>query len=268
MNNKRLIILVSTFLVLLLAYVVQLFFLKDSNESVIKTLDKEDIEEVIEVDKEEESIFGYIEEIDLEEDIRDPFGYPESSKDEFDVREKDFINKINLLVSSMELENIKSQQSTEDSVDVVSDVDVVNVISSDDLVKNEIDSIIEKNSTKYSIDAKLISAIIQQESSFKSTVENINTNSTVSRGLMQLNSETAPWIAKELGLEYKEGMEFDPETNIEMGTFYLSHLKAILDDRDFILTAYSRGPKGAYDYKLNNGTYSSEYSKSIVSLIK
>lgn len=264
MKNKRLIVLVGIFILVLSVFLVKVFILDKEDvikqNSVIKeVIDEDEVE--FELIEDEKSVFGFIDDVDLSESyLRDPFGSPSSVEEEFIDRENSFINKINLMVSAMELEKLKATSATGEETEGDNSVP---------LNDNEVDitPIIEKFSSKYSIEKELIAAIIQHESSFEINAQSKNVNGTVDRGLMQLNSDTAPWLAKEIGLEYKEGIEFDPEVNIEMGAFYLRHLTDILNDQDFIITAYNKGPKGAYDYKLTNGNYSSEYSKTVRSLI-
>ena len=132
----------------------------------------------------------------------------------------------------------------------------------------QLEQIIARETKKYSIDPKWVHSIIENESNYDPSAINENKDAqgvvkTVDRGLMQINSDTAPWLARKIGLPYTEGMEFNIETNIAMGTFYLSYLKGIYSDMDFIFTAYNRGPSGANIYREKNGTYESDYSKLI-----
>lgn len=263
MRNMKLLILVVVFIVLSLLGLYKLFpdILSGKEDEVIKPV-KQDTVEIIEAPKVdvEESIFGYIEDMDIEGSIRDPFDYPLSAKSEYEQREKDFLAKLELLVRLMELE----KGNIEGNVDHIGETDIQEYLNSSG-TEEDISDIIASIGSKYGIEEGLISSIISNESSNKKDTESKNSDGSTDRGLMQINSGTAPWLAKELGLEYKVGMEFDPSINIEMGAFYLNHLKGVLDDTDFILTAYNRGPQGAYDLKRSTGSYSSDYSKKVLS---
>lgn len=136
----------------------------------------------------------------------------------------------------------------------------------------ELTPLITPIALKHNIEPTWLLAVIKKEGKFDTNQvnENIEDNGkleSVDRGLMQINSKTAPWLATKLGLKYSEGMEFNTETNLEMGAFYLSYLKNISPELDFIFTAYNRGPSGANTYKANNGTYETPYSKDIKALL-
>ncbi len=72
-------------------------------------------------------------------------------------------------------------------------------------------------SDKYNLDRYLVMALIKAESNYI-----YDAHSGVARGLMQITDETADWIATKLSLDNFDIL--DPETNINMGCFYLSYL--------------------------------------------
>jgi soluble lytic murein transglycosylase-like protein len=102
---------------------------------------------------------------------------------------------------------------------------------------NNIDQIINQASQQYGVPAKLIKAVIQQESSFNSNA----VSKTGAAGLMQL----MPGTAKSLGVSDV----FDPEQNILAGSKYLKQLLDKFDGKiDLALAAYNAGPANVDKY--------------------
>ncbi len=95
---------------------------------------------------------------------------------------------------------------------------------------------IEKYSGEYGLDKYLVMGVINAESSFDHEA-----HSGVARGLMQLTEDTAKWIAGEIGIEYYEDIEENPEQNIKMGCYYLSYLIERYENVQTALAAYNAG---------------------------
>lgn len=131
-------------------------------------------------------------------------------------------------------------------------------------VDESISNIVRRISSKYEIPYEMVMGVIQGESNFNVNAVYVNTNGTTDRGIIQLNSNTAPYLAKRLGIPYSIGIEFVPEIAIEMGVLYLSdHYKESNGDIDRTLSSYNRGPTGATNYFKKHGTYETSYSKKI-----
>lgn len=111
---------------------------------------------------------------------------------------------------------------------------------------------IETYSEKYGVDKYLAYAIIKAESNFnKDTVSRRG-----AKGLMQIMDKTAAWCADKIG---KDGYDlFEPEDNIELGTFYVAYLLDYYDGNEQNAVAAYNAGHGNVDSWLSN----SEYSKN------
>ena len=107
---------------------------------------------------------------------------------------------------------------------------------------------------KYDLDPYYVAAIIWTESKFR--------NSAVSdkgaTGLMQIMPETGEWIAGKLKLKgYSSAALSAPETNIQMGCWYLSYLYEQFKNWDTVAAAYNAG-HGNVSKWLGNSDYSKD----------
>ncbi len=92
---------------------------------------------------------------------------------------------------------------------------------------------IERYATQYNLQPAFVTAIIRNESSFRTNAE----SGVGARGLMQMMPDTAEWIAGKLGDDhYHFDMMWDAETNIRYGCWYLGYLSDLFAG-DPILTA-------------------------------
>ena len=87
------------------------------------------------------------------------------------------------------------------------------------------------------LSAELVAAVIWTESKYDA----LAVSAKGARGLMQLMPSTAKWCALEIGLEYSDEMLFDPDYNIELGTFYLAYLMNKFGDETLAVAAYNAG---------------------------
>lgn len=113
-------------------------------------------------------------------------------------------------------------------------------------------SMILEYSKEYNLDPYLVASIINVESKFdKDAISQKD-----ARGLMQISPSTGKWGSEVLEIEsYKEDILFDPETNIRIGTWFLSTLFKEFDGNlDLVLAAYNAG-SGNVNKWLNDEKY-------------
>jgi len=104
--------------------------------------------------------------------------------------------------------------------------------------KLEYAELIEKYAAQYGIDPYFVAAVIHTESGFDPEA----ISSAGAMGLMQIMPETGEWIAGKLGVEdFTADDLLNPETNIEMGCWYLQFLQERFDTLPVIMAAYNAG---------------------------
>lgn len=116
----------------------------------------------------------------------------------------------------------------------------------------------------YDMSYELVLALIKAESEFKSDVVSYNNSSL---GLFQLNKNTYPSLAKELGI--KNFNVFNPKHNSRAGIYYLVKIredllkKGLCDEEilPIMLITYHRGKTGAKKYISRNGVTSKYVNK-------
>jgi soluble lytic murein transglycosylase len=118
-------------------------------------------------------------------------------------------------------------------------------------------------SLKYGFDPIFVMSVISHESRFKPTT----VGSFGEIGLMQIRPETAKWISKKLKIGYS-GKKKDlksPETNIRIGTAYLSYLRGHFDSQARLyLAAYNMG-QGNVASALDRHIWPKEYASHVMS---
>ncbi len=113
--------------------------------------------------------------------------------------------------------------------------------SSDKRLETIAHSVYEE-SEKYSIDYRLVLAVMKVESNFK----NDAVSSRGARGLLQIKPSLARYIAKDTGMSFShENALHEPEKNIKIGVNYLSKLIHMFENLVSALHAYNVGPTKA-----------------------
>lgn len=105
----------------------------------------------------------------------------------------------------------------------------------------------EQNDLSYNIFCR----VAFNESRFKPTVENTNSNGTVDRGLCQINDSCVELLIENEIINSKEDL-FDPYKNIDAYVFLMSYHKDFTDDEKLALLRYQVGA-GAFKNKYDNG---------------
>ncbi len=90
----------------------------------------------------------------------------------------------------------------------------------------------------YDVEPALIASLINEESSF----DNLCESPSGAIGLMQIMPDTAEWLSVRMGIsDYTVTKLYEPQFNINMGTFYLRYLLDRFTDNYTALCAYNAG---------------------------
>ena len=116
---------------------------------------------------------------------------------------------------------------------------------------------IEKYSQEYKVDPKVVISVMKVESDFNPSAQ----SHTNAKGLMQIMPDTSKHIAKLLKLNPNSIDLNDPETNIQLGTYYLKYLMNNFHNMDTVFAAYNAGFGN-----VNNWLKDEKYSSDGVSL--
>ena len=109
---------------------------------------------------------------------------------------------------------------------------------------------IEEAARENNVKPAFLAAIILCESSYRKDAE----SSVGARGLMQVMSETATWIAGKLDEEssYNFQMMYDPLANIRYGSWYIGFLsKMFAGDPVLVASAYHAGQNKVSEWLMN-----------------
>lgn len=115
----------------------------------------------------------------------------------------------------------------------------------------EYSSSVERYSSVYDVDPNIIYSIINVESKFNPDA--LSKKGAV--GLMQITPKTGEYIASLLNKDdYDENSLYEPEINIEFGTFYISKLNRDFNGNlNYIFAAYNGGEGNVRKWIQNKG---------------
>lgn len=117
--------------------------------------------------------------------------------------------------------------------------------------------IIKKESSKYGLDYRFVLAVMREESRFQADVSSW----AGAQGLLQIMPTTGAGLAQQLGIpSYRREMLLNPETNIAMGTYFLSNLLKTYDGKHYLaLAGYNAGPGNANRWLRQNPGITEEF---------
>ncbi|MBM7561234.1 lytic transglycosylase domain-containing protein [Fusibacter tunisiensis] len=123
-----------------------------------------------------------------------------------------------------------------------------------------------KYADRFDIPYSLVLSIIDLESNFDREIVGADQD----RGYMQIIPGTEKWLAtefgEELGLEYDPSRIFESEYNLALGIKYLDLLMdSYGSNYERILSEYNRGPTNLAKYYEAYKTYSTSYSRTVLS---
>lgn len=101
---------------------------------------------------------------------------------------------------------------------------------------NRYQAIVEREASRYNLDASLLRGIIWTESKFRPKAE----SNRGAKGLMQLMPQTAAFCAQNLQIPLQPDSLTDPEINIRLGAYYFRYLLDKFDETQAI-AAYNAG---------------------------
>lgn len=106
---------------------------------------------------------------------------------------------------------------------------------------------VSASAEKFGIDPYLVYSVMKAESKFEADAR----SHKEAQGLMQITPETAMWAMDKMGIS---GDIFDPEVNIEVGSWYLAKLTSDHDGNiTAALAAYNAGSTNVNKWKNESG---------------
>ncbi len=96
---------------------------------------------------------------------------------------------------------------------------------------------VTKYAAEYGVPEYIVYAVIKVESDFASNA----LSHAGAVGLMQMTPDTFAWVSMLMKQSEDPGMLYDPETNIEYGTYLLSYLYMRYNRWDTVFAAYNAG---------------------------
>lgn len=117
---------------------------------------------------------------------------------------------------------------------------------------------VTKYAAEYNVDPLLVFAVIKAESNFDESV----VSKRNAKGVMQIMDTTAEEVAENImsDTNFESSMLFDAETNIKIGTKYLSELLQKYEGNYYVAVAAYNAGIGTVDKWINDGVIKSDGS--------
>jgi soluble lytic murein transglycosylase len=110
------------------------------------------------------------------------------------------------------------------------------------------------------LDEAWVYGLMRQESRFATSAH----SNAGAAGLMQIMPSTARWIAKRLGLSYRDNLIHQLDTNLKLGTYYMKNVLSSADDSPVLASAaYNAGPARARKWRGDQALEGAIYAESI-----
>ncbi len=121
--------------------------------------------------------------------------------------------------------------------------------------------LMQQAARRHAVDLTWVYGITRQESRFMHYAK----SHAGAAGLMQLMPTTARWAAKRAGVSnYKRSMIYELDTNINIGTYYLSYAENSMNGNKIMATAgYNAGPSRAKRWRANEPLEGAIYAETI-----
>lgn len=178
------------------------------------------------------------------------------------------ISKLKKKIEQQIEETKKNQEGIQQQIESPNKLSDDNKVpDSKTMSKDKIKSIAELKAKKYDIPTLWNISVIEELSNYKQDLITEDENTT-RKGIMQVRDDKISFILENLGIPYKPGLEKDVETNIEMGSYYLSYLSKQNTNEHYPFTAFYLGPRGAETLFKDTGSYESKFSDSIIQKLK
>lgn len=122
-------------------------------------------------------------------------------------------------------------------------------------------ALIDAQAKELALDHGWIYGLLRQESRFVTNAK----SSVGAKGLMQLMPKTARWVAKKIGLKnYQAAKVAETDTNVTLGTHYLSMVLSSLDNQPVLAAAaYNAGPGRARRWRADQPLEGAIYVETI-----
>jgi chromosome segregation ATPase len=238
-NNKK--VLIGLFLVVIMVMSATVVTINHKNQKI------DALEQKLEQKEEKVNV--------IEDDLETKISILSRTVNSLEEKKNEAEEKLNRILTDLKIENLDYE-----------DIKKIGDISENTPLDLETSAVLVNIANKYDLKPSLILSIMELESNFKQ----FEVGRDQDRGYMQIIPAPEKWLANEFAenhnLEYNPEKIFEPTYNIELAATYLRLLKdSYGNDYSRILSEYNRGPYNLARYYEEYKTYSTTYSRVILS---